>query len=174
VTTRSFDDAALWELARRVDVIDPPAGGWVPEGPAGEYRNAVSGELVAFPPAGLRMLWRAAGAAGVARRAAPPGVLTAGVVGADPEVWWYVAVLCRAVPAISDVAVTTEPPRRLAAELAEAGVELSIVNDVRYGSSLVVVVGAGAASWTAARAAALVGRLAGTPATYPPRPVPPR
>lgn len=107
-----------------------------------------TGGHASLPAPAVRAI-RAAGCAAVAAQdRLGRGVVTAGVIGPVPEVWWHVRVLCQAIPAITDLAVTAlpggAPPPFLADHLDLAGVELVFVHsasDAAFGANLVVAAG---------------------------------
>ncbi|HEX6969750.1 MAG TPA: hypothetical protein VF174_13195 [Micromonosporaceae bacterium] len=157
---------AVWSLAEYLDVpavleaaaaeAASSAGSSAPTTPPGctggdldttVHCDPVTGERVRLPTAVLCALRAAGCAASAARRLLPANVLTVGVVGPAPVVWWHVAVLCRHIRTVTHVAVATDvsaAPIRLADQLDLAGVGLSITDTApaaAFGANLVVAAG---------------------------------
>jgi hypothetical protein len=158
--TRTIREDDLWDLAERLDLPSVVLDGLrAPAGPAGRlvssgagcrlatFDDPVSGLRWELPARSLRALRSAAVVTLSARHLLAPGVVTAGVLGAAPTVWWHVAALCRHVRSISHVTVCTgggPVPPRLADQLDLAGVGFCRVPtpaDAAFGATLLVALG---------------------------------
>lgn len=149
-------------------------------GPTGEraraaamtvVRDPSTGQYAELPTAVLCSLRTAGCAAAAARRLVTPGVLTVGVAGTAPEVWWHVAELCWSLRLVSHVAVTADvstAPPRLADQLDLAGVGLTAACTPQaavFGASLVVATGPVLITAEHLTAGALV--IEATPGAFP-------
>lgn len=159
--TRTLTDDDLWALTEHVDVsvvlraalAELPAPGTAQV--AGRHpdddsvlllADPLTGGKAELPAAVVRAIRQAGCAAAAAVDLLPPAVITAGVVGTAPDVWWHARVLCQALPAITHIAVTaaSTPPARLVDHLDLAGVGLAVAADAQtaaFGANLVVAAG---------------------------------
>jgi hypothetical protein len=184
--TRTLTDDDLWALTEHVDVsavlraalAELRASGAAQ--PLGEppdcdpvllIADPLTGGKAELPAAAVRAIRQAGCAAAAAVDLLPPAVITAGVIGAAPDVWWHARVLCQALPAITHIAVTAAgpPPARLADHLDLAGVGLAVAADAptaAFGANLVVAAGPAALSPEGIAAGAVL--VEAVPHAYPP------
>ncbi len=181
--TRTVDEETLWDLAGDLDlstVFDNAARHRLgsaavrpahPRPDVAAYPDPATGGTAHLPARALTTLYEAGRAAAATRRSLDTGALTVDVVGTVPQIWWHVAVLCRSVWMITDIAVTadvTTMPPRLADQLDLAGVDLGAVAAPAVASGASLVVATGPANVRADRLAPGALLIEAVPNAFPP------